>query len=95
MACSSFAQQGINLEPVIVTATRSAQSLTDVLSDVSIVDRDMIERSSALSVAEVLSRLPGVTMAQTGGPASTTSVFIRGAESRFTAVFIDGIRIDS
>lgn len=95
MACSSFAHQGIHLEPVIVTATRSAQSLTDVLSDVSIVDRDMIERSSALSLAEVLSRLPGVTMAQTGGPASTTSVFIRGAESRFTAVFIDGIRIDS
>ena len=34
-------------------------------------------------------------LSSNGGPASTTSLFIRGGESRFTALFIDGIRIDS
>ena len=30
-----------------------------------------------------------------GGPGTTTGVFLRGSESRFTAVYIDGVRIDS
>lgn len=94
-ASQTFAQTAATLDPVVVTATRTAVSLTEVLADVSIVDRDQIERSGAASVSDVLARLPGITISQTGGPASTTGVFIRGAESRFTAVFVDGVRIDS
>ncbi len=94
-ASQTFAQTAATLAPVVVTATRTAVSLTEVLADVSIVDRDQIERSGAASVSDVLARLPGITISQTGGPASTTGVFIRGAESRFTAVFVDGVRIDS
>ena len=37
----------------------------------------------------------GITIARNGGPASTTSVYLRGGEGRFTAVFVDGVRIDS
>ncbi len=92
---SSLAQQNALLPPVIVTATRSEMPLPNVLADVSVLDRTDIERSGAVSVAEVLSRVPGISISQTGGPTSTTGVFIRGAESRFTAVFIDGVRIDS
>jgi len=95
MVCSSYAQPSSPLPQIVVVANRSEVSLTDVLSDVSYVDAQQIERSGARSVADVLSRLPGIAIAQNGGPASTTSVFIRGAEARFTAVFVDGIRIDS
>lgn len=95
VASSALAQQNSTLPPVIVTATRSEIPLANVLADVSVSDRTDIERSGAASVSEFLSRIPGITINQTGGPASTTGVFIRGAESRFTAVFIDGVRIDS
>ena len=95
IASTSLAQQNSNLPPVTVTATRSEIPLANVLADVSVLDRNDIERSGAVSLAEVLSRVPGVSISQTGGPTSTTGVFIRGAESRFTAVFIDGVRIDS
>lgn len=90
-----FAQTTATLAPVVVTATRAAVPLTEVLADLSVVERDQIERSGAASVAEVLARLPGIAISQTGGPTSITGVFIRGAESRFTAVFVDGARIDS
>ena len=90
-----LAQATPSLDPVVVTATRTPVSLTDVLADVSWVDRDQIDRMGAASVAEVLARLPGITLSQAGGPASTTGVFIRGADSRFTAVFIDGVRVDT
>ncbi|AKJ29106.1 TonB-dependent receptor domain-containing protein [Caldimonas brevitalea] len=83
------------LPPTVVTATRVPQPLTDVVADVSVVDRETIERSGAASLGEVLSRLPGVELVRNGGPAGNTSLFLRGAESRFTAVYLDGVRIDS
>ncbi len=95
LALPAFAQQDPTLNPVVVTATRSAVPLTDLLADVSVIDRDAIEQSGALSVADLLKRQPGLTISQTGGPASPTSVFVRGADGRFTAVFVDGVRVDS
>ena len=83
------------LRETVVTATRTAQDLASLVADVSILDREAIERSGASGVADLLARLPGVEVARNGGQGSNTSVFLRGAESRFTAVFIDGIRVDS
>jgi len=84
-----------SLQEVVVTATRTPQPLSDLVADLSIVDRETIENSGATSVADVLARLPGVEIARNGGPGNATSVFLRGAETRFTAVYIDGVRVDS
>jgi vitamin B12 transporter len=46
-------------------------------------------------VADVLARQPGMEMVRNGGVGNTTSLYIRGAETRFTAVYLDGVRIDS
>lgn len=96
-AFPSFAQTQAapQLKETVVTATRSAQPLSDVVADVSIIDRQQIERSGAVAVADVLKRIAGVEIARNGGPGSTTSVYLRGAEMRFTAVYIDGVRVDS
>lgn len=83
------------LQSTVVTATRVAQSLSDSLADVTVVDQAMIERSGAIGVADVLGRLPGVEFARNGGPSGNTGVFVRGGETRFTAVYIDGVRVDS
>ncbi len=83
------------LAETVVTATRVAQPLSDVVADVSIIDRAQIERSGAVGVADLLKRLPGVEITRNGGLGASTGVFLRGAESRFTAVYIDGVRIDS
>lgn len=83
------------LKEVVVTATRVEQPITDVVADVTIIDRSVIDRSGASGLADVLARVPGISFARNGGPASTTSVYVRGAESRFTAVYVDGVRVDS
>ncbi|NWF48896.1 TonB-dependent receptor [Hydrogenophaga sp. D2P1] len=100
LALSSHAQTSATstateLPETVVTATRSAIPVADVVADVSIIDREQIERSGANGLADVLSRVPGITVTRNGGPASTTSVYLRGAETRFTAVFVDGVRVDS
>lgn len=83
------------LRETVVTATRVAQPLADLVADVSIIDRETIESSGATGVIDVLSRLPGVQISRNGGQGSNGSVYVRGAESRFTAVYLDGVRLDS
>jgi vitamin B12 transporter len=82
-------------EPVVITANRTPQPLSSVLADVSVVERADIERSGVTGVADLLARLPGIEISRSGGPAATTSVFVRGSETRHTAVYVDGVRVDS
>ena len=89
--CSAQSQ----LKETVVTATRVAQPLSDLVADVSIIDRATIERSGATGLADVLARVPGIEMVRNGGPGTATSVYVRGGETRFTAVYIDGVRVDS
>ena len=83
------------LGPVIVTATRTPLPLSQVLSDVTLLTPEDIERQGAGSVADVLRAVPGIEFARNGGPGTVTSLFTRGGEGRFTAVLIDGMRVDS
>lgn len=83
------------LNEIVVTANRTPQPLSELVADVSVIDREQIERAGAVGVADLLARQPGIEITRNGGPASTTSVYLRGAEQRFTAVYIDGVRIDS
>lgn len=83
------------LKENVVTVTRSLQPIGDVVADVTIVDRDAIERAGPVGIVDVLARVPGIEITRNGGTGSNSSVFIRGGENRHTAVLINGIRIDS
>jgi vitamin B12 transporter len=80
---------------MVVTAARFPQALLDLIADMTLITADDIARAGADSVAELLARVPGVEIASNGGPASTTSVFLRGANRGHTLVLIDGLRIGS
>jgi vitamin B12 transporter len=83
------------LEPIVITANRTPQPLSSVLADISVIEREQIERAGVTGVADLLARLPGIEFARNGGLGTNTSVFIRGGETRHTAVYIDGVRVDS
>lgn len=84
--------QTASLQEVVVTASRVAQPVTDVVADVSVVDREQIERSGANTTAELLARLPGLQAISHG---DSGRIYIRGAEARMTALYVDGVRVDS
>ena len=83
------------LAPVVVTATRTAVASDYTLAPVTVIEREEIERSMAISVAELLRFHGGIEVASNGGPGQVTSVFIRGAESDQTLILIDGVRLNS
>ncbi|HET9695153.1 MAG TPA: TonB-dependent receptor [Steroidobacteraceae bacterium] len=82
------------LPTVVVTATRVAVPLEEVLAPVIVIDRDTIERSAANDAADLLRFHAGLDVARTGGPGQPTSVFIRGSDSNHTLVLVDGVRIN-
>lgn len=89
------APKAASFDPVVVTAARGPQSIEDLLADLTVIDRDEIARSGADGLAKLLSRHHGIEIVQNGGPASTSGVFIRGANRGQTVVLLDGIRLES
>lgn len=81
------------LSPVIVTATRTAITVDDALSSVSVITRADIERLQPVSLIDLLQGLPGVTFAQSGGLGQQSSLFLRGTNSSHTLLLIDGVRV--
>ncbi len=43
---------------------------------------------------QLLQRLSGFSVSRPGGPGGVSEVFLRGAESNFTAVYVDGVRLN-
>ena len=80
---------------VIVTATRTAQTADEVLSSVTVISREDIERRQARSVEDLLRGTQGISITNNGGPGKNTSVFMRGTESDHILVLIDGVRAGS
>jgi len=78
---------------VIVTATRTDTPAAQVASSVTVVTAEEIERRELRLVTEVLRRVPGVDVRQTGGPGSTTSIFMRGGNSNHVLVLLDGVEL--
>jgi vitamin B12 transporter len=92
-ALAGAAQDPATLSPVIVTATRTAITVDDALSSVSVITRDDIERLQPVSLIDLLEGLPGVSFAQAGGLGQQSSLFLRGTNSTHTLLLIDGVRV--
>ena len=78
--------------PVVISATRVEQPLSEVLSSVSVISREEIARSQAPSLADLLQGEAGFEFGRTGGPGATTSFFLRGQNSTNLVILVDGVR---
>lgn len=81
-------------ESVVVTATRDAAPTSQVGSSVTVFDAAAIERRGTPLVADLLRSAPGVTVVRTGGVGNVTSMFVRGGESSYNKVLLDGVPIN-
>jgi len=79
---------------VSVTATRTPTQVRQLGQSVTIIDRDQIASTGAQTLADVLERVPGLTVTQSSSFGSNTGLFARGGESDFTMVLVDGIKVN-
>jgi vitamin B12 transporter len=81
-------------ENLVVTATRVPEKLENIPAGVTVIDRRTIEERGYTTLVDALSAVPGVRVAQSGGPGSQASVFIRGTNSNHVLVLIDGVPVN-
>ena len=93
-AWSQQEEDAFRLDPLIVTATRSAERLSQTTRSVTVVSAEDIAAQGIRSVADALRSVPGLDIRRTGAVGGTTSLFTRGAESDHTLVLIDGVKMN-
>jgi len=78
-------------QQVVVSATGSETPVSQVGASVALITQDNIEAENKLDVLENLRQISGAQIVQTSQRGGTTSLFIRGGESDFNKVMIDGV----
>jgi outer membrane cobalamin receptor len=81
-------------ERVVVSASIGGALAPQIGSSVSVVTQQEIADRDAENVFEVLRGLPGIEVNQGGRHGGATSVFIRGGNSNYNLVMIDGIQVN-
>jgi len=79
-------------QTVVVTATRNEVSTSLLGNSVTVIPEEEIKTARTLS--DVLRSVAGVHLLQTGAPGSVTSLYIRGGESDYSKVLLDGIPLN-
>jgi iron complex outermembrane receptor protein len=86
------------LEPIVVTATRSAQRENRLPAAITVISRDEILKSGATHVVEVLRAAGGLQVTELFGDGSRASIDLRGfgeGAHSSTLILVDGRRLNN
>jgi vitamin B12 transporter len=79
------------LDPIVVTATRTATAAARTGASVTVVTGEQLRERGATTLLEALAGLPGVVIARSGPAAGTATLMLRGAKGEHLLVLIDGV----
>lgn len=85
----------LSLDEINVTAARTPVSTKTATGDITIIERDEIERLSGSGLVDLLKLQPGIQILTNGGMGNTASVYMRGTNADQLVVLVDGMRINS
>ncbi len=82
------------LPELVVTATRVPLPREALPTPVTVWTGQELRSRGIRTVAEALSTTPAATVARAGSPGAQTSLFLRGGESDYVKVLIDGVAVN-
>ncbi|MEW6007768.1 MAG: TonB-dependent receptor [bacterium] len=97
IGCSIFGENGtitVVGEEIVVKAERVKTTLEEAISTIRVITRDEIEASGCKTLVELLKAFSSINVCQRGGIGKSSSIFIRGGDSKHTIVMIDGVKIN-
>jgi vitamin B12 transporter len=80
-------------ETVVVTATRTPVPTQAAGADVAILSGGQLEVMRPIEAADAVRFLPGAVVNSYGQPGALSSLFVRGGESTYNKVIVDGVAI--
>ena len=81
-------------EQIVVTANRTETPEIQLGSTSTTITRQEIIQRQPLLLSDLLQSVPGAIMNRSGAYGATTSLFLRGGESNYTKVLLDGIPLN-
>jgi len=90
---STLNAQDVVLDTITVTsAAKTSQSIHSTTSNISVITKEEIEEKNFTTVSEAVNTVSGISFTNNGGLGKSTSVMLRGFDSKRVLVLIDGIR---
>lgn len=90
------AQEAIDLNNVVISATKNDQKQSQTGKVVTIIGRDVLDRSHGRSLTDLLNEQAGLIVGGgTVNPGANKSLFIRGAGSGYAVILVDGIPMNN
>jgi outer membrane cobalamin receptor len=81
-------------QTVVVTATRTPVSAEESGADVDVLSGAQLTTMQPTAAADAMRFLPGAIVNDAGQRGGLTSLFVRGGESRYNKVIVDGVTIN-
>src|SRR5207253_2563875 len=83
-----------SLSELVVTATRVPLPRAAVPAAVTVLHGDDLRERGVRLVGDALRDVPGATLVRTGSEGGITSLFLRGGESDYVQVLVDGVVVN-
>ena len=93
-SAQEVASDTARIAPVVVTATRSPLPTGRTPASVTVVTGEQLRSEGITTVADALRTVPGLSIVQSGSYGGATSLFIRGGESKYAKVLVDGVPVN-
>ena len=82
-------------ETMVVSAAQVDQPLSRTPDSITVIAGAELDARQQFTLGAALRSVPGLTLQQSGGPGTLTSLFTRGGESDYTLVLVDGVRVNA
>ncbi len=79
---------------LVVTATRLPAPASAVPAATTVLQGDDLRARGVVQLLDALREVPGITVVQTGSYGAVASVFMRGGESDYVKVLLDGVPLN-
>ena len=94
VAAAQSPEDTVTLAPVTVTATRIPMSRKVAPAAITVITGEELRARGVTRLADALRDVPGASVVQSGSFGSQTAVFLRGGESDYTKVLVDGVPLN-
>jgi vitamin B12 transporter len=84
-----------HLRTVVVSASKVPQPASSLTQPVTVLLGEDLRARGVTRVTDALREVPGAALVQSGSYGALTSLFLRGGESRYTKVLIDGVPVNA
>jgi outer membrane receptor for ferrienterochelin and colicins len=89
-----YLQVDYELQPIVVTATRTPRLLWESNANVFVLTEEEIRQFLAVHLGDVLKLIPGVTIGEYGGLGQNVSLGLRGSTAGQVLVLVDGVPVN-